>query len=168
MTVDLPSEEQRVRVWEEMIAANMRSMYFARLAARERRTQKGAAALAAALSAGACTIILSGAAVDLWLLWLTVPAAVLSGVSGLGKYGESATKFVNCSVAWADLHHGLQSTWVDIESGHIDREGVRDALARVREHARHIDRDVADEPERTRLLDRCHDQAIALASGAPA
>ena len=132
MTVDPPSEEQRVRVWEEMIAANMRSMYFARLAARERRTQKGAAALAAALSAGACTIILSGAAVDLWLLWLTVPAAVLSGVSGLGKYGESATKFVNCSVAWADLHQGLQSTWVDIESGDRHLEGANHELGRER------------------------------------
>ncbi len=161
-----PSEEHRVRVWEEMIAAHMRSMYFARLAVRERRIQKGAAALAAALSAAACTVILSGAEVSLWLLWLTFPAAVLSGLAGLGKYGESATRFVNCSIAWADLHHGLQSTWDDLESGHIDREGVLDALARVREHARHIDRDVADEPERAKLLDRCHDQAIALASGA--
>lgn len=168
MTSDPPSEDLRVRVWEEMIAANMRSMYFARLAARERRVQKGAAALAAAFSAAACTVILSGAAIDVWLLWLTVPAAVLSGLSGLGRYGDSAMRFVNCSVAWADLHHGLQSMWVDIESAHVDREEVLDALARVREHARHIDRDVADEPERPRLLDRCHDQAIALASGASA
>ena len=87
-----PSEDLRVRVWEEMIAANMRSMYFARLAARERGIRRGAAALAAALSAAACTGILSGAEVDLWLLSLTVPAAVLSGLSGLGRYGDSAMR----------------------------------------------------------------------------
>ena len=108
-------------------------------------------------------MILSGAPVDLWLLWLMAPAAVLSGVSSLGKYGESATKFVNCSVAWADLHHRLRSTWGDIESGYIDREGVLADLAEVREHVRRIDRDVVDEPERPGLLDRCRDQATALA-----
>ena len=151
-----------------MIAANMRPMYFARLAARERRNHRSAATLAAAFSAAACTAVLSGAAVGLWLLWLTVPAAVLSGVAGLGKYGESATRFVNCSVAWADLHHRLQSTWVDLESGRIDPEGVLDALARAREYARLVDRNVVEKPERAKLLDRCHDQAIALASGASA
>lgn len=166
MFVEPPSEAVRVRVWEEMIAANMRSMYFARLAARERRAQKGAAVLTAAFSAVACAVILSGAEVGLWLLWPMVPAALLSGASGLGRYGESAARFVNCSLAWADLHHRLRDTWVDIETGRIDRERVLDAVARVGEHARHIDRDVVDKPERVRLLDRCHDQAIALASGA--
>lgn len=164
MSADAPSEELRVRVWEEMIAANRRSMYCARLAARKRRIQRGAGTLAAAFSAAVCTVVLSGAEAGPWLLVLAVPAAVLSGVSAFGKHGESATKLVNCSVAWADLHHRLQNTWSDVESGHIDAEGVREVLARVREHARHIDRDVADEPERGKLLDRCHDQAIALAS----
>lgn len=161
MSADTPSEELRARVREEMIAANRRSMYCARLAARKRRIQRTTGALAATFSAAACAVILSGAEVDQWLLVLAVPAAVLSGVCGFGKHGESATRLVNCSVAWADLHHRLQNTWSDIESGHIDREGMREALARVREHARQIDRDVADEPERAQLLDRCHDQAIA-------
>ena len=136
MSVDTPSEELRVRAWEEMIAANRRAMYCARLAARKRRIQRTAGALAAALSAAACAVILSGAEVDQWLLVLAVPAAVLSGVCGFGKHGDSATRLVNCSVAWADLHHCLQDTWSDIESGHIDAEGVREALAQVREHAR--------------------------------
>ena len=165
MSADAPSEELRVRVWEEMISANRRSMYCARLAARKRRIQRGAGTLAAAFSAAVCTVVLSGAEIDLWLLVLAVPAAVLSGVSGFGKHGESATRLVNCSVAWADVHHRLRNTWSDIESGHVDREGMREALAHVREHARQIDRYVANEPERAKLLDRCHDQARALASG---
>ena len=165
MTVDTPSEELRVRVWEEMISANRRAMYCVRLAARKRRIQRLVGTLAAAFSAAVCTVILSGAEADPWLLILAIPAAVLSGVCGFGKHGESATRLVHRSVAWADLHHGLRNTWSDIESGHIDREGMRETLAHVREHARHIDWNVADEPERAKLLERCHDQAVALASG---
>ena len=168
MTANAPSEELRVRVWEEMIAANMRSMYFARLAARERRIQKGTGTLATAFSVAACTALLGGAEVGLWLLWLTGPAAILGAVSSVGKYGESATKLVNCSVAWGDMYHRLQNTWTDLESGLLDRDDVLESLARVREHERNLDREAAGETERFKLLDRCHDQAIALASGAGA
>lgn len=167
MNAATPSEELRVRVWEETISANRRSMYCARLAARKRGIQRTAGTLAAAFSAAVCTVILSGAAADPWLLVLAVSAAVLSGVCGFGKHGDSAIRLVNRSVAWADLHHRLQNTWSDIESGHIDAEGVREVLAQVREHARYIDRDVAGEPERAKLLDRCHEQAITLVSGSP-
>ena len=158
----VPSEELRRRVWEERIAAHTREIYFARLAARYRRLERGLAIVTALFSSA--TLVAATEFLGVSAVW----PALLTGVSGilLGilKFGESSMSMAVHSVAWAKLHYRLEALWIEVESGAVDHEEVSASLALIRENQLYIDDDTAAEPERRRLLLRALDQAEALAS----
>ena len=157
-----PSEELRRRVWEDRIGAHARNIYFARLAARYRRLERWL---------GVATAVFASATVTAALGWLGMQPlwpALLTGVSGILvgalRFGESSLAMVSHSVAWAGLYNRLDDIWIEIESGGMDHEAVRQSLAGIHEHELYIDRDTAAEPERMRLLAKSLDQAESLAS----
>lgn len=157
-----PSEQLRRRVWEERIAAHTREIYFARLAARYRRFERGLALVTAVF--GSATVAAATESLGVPVVW----PALLTGITGifLGilKFGESSMSMAMHVVSWAKLHHRLDALWIEVESGHVDHSEVRDALDRVRENQLYIDDDTSAEPERRRLLLKALDQAEALAS----
>ncbi len=125
-----PSEELRRRVWEERIAAQARAIYFAGLATRYRRLERGLGFATALASSVTLVAALGQLGVD--PLWPAVVAS-LSGIAvAFLKFGEAFVAMKNSSLAWDDLHRRLDGLWIEIESGEVDHQEVREALIRIR------------------------------------
>lgn len=158
----VPSEQLRRRVWEERIAAHTREIYFARLAARYRRLERGLALVTAVF--GSATVAAATESLGVPVVWPALLTGITGILLGLLKFGESSMSMAMHSVAWAKLHQRLDGLWIEVEAGDADHGDVRDALERVRENQLYIDEDTAAEPERRRLLLKALDQAEAVAS----
>ena len=148
-------------MWEERIAAHTRNIYFARLAVRYRRFERGLGVATAVFSS--VTVMAALGDIGVGPLWPAVAAGVSGILVAVLGFGESTLAMVNFSVAWGSLHHRLDDLWIEMEGGRVDHDSVRDALARIREHELYVDRDTTVEPQRTRLLLESLDQAEALA-----
>ena len=161
MTADPPSEELRRRVWDEMIAADTRSQYFARIAGRNRVIEQSVGVAAAALSSATLAVVLGW--VDITPVLPALPAAILTAVAGTQKFGKASMKLTEYSLAWSNLHHRLKDTWTEIEAGRINHDQVRTALSHVQEHQQSIDRQTTAERTREKVLSECLDRAERLA-----
>ena len=161
MTLEPPSEDLRRRVWNEMIAADMRTQYFARMASRSRAIEQSVGGAAAVFSSATLAVVLGW--IEIAPILPAAPAAILAAVAGAQKFGKASMKLTEYSVAWGKLHARLEDTWTELESGRIDHDDVRAALAHVQEHQRCIDRQTTAEPVREKVLLECLDRAEQLA-----
>lgn len=155
------SEELRRQLWNQMIGAHMREMYYARLAGR-RRVWGQATALCTALFSSA-TLVAALGLLNVEPTWPALIAAVTGTVAGTRKFGESALALSSHSISWSDLHARLCDTWVEVESWRISHDEVREVLAQVHEIERVLDREVTSHRDDERLVGQCFDRAEALA-----
>ena len=161
MTLETPSADLRRRVWNEMIAADMRTQYFARMASRSRAIEQSVGGAAAVFSSATLAVVLGW--IEIAPILPAAPAAILAAVAGAQKFGKASMKLTEYSVAWGKLHARLEDTWTELESGRIDHDNVRAALVHVQEHQRSIDRQTTAEPVREKVLLECLDRAEQLA-----
>ena len=88
--VRAPSEELRRRVWEERIAAHTRNIYFARLAVRYRRFERGLGVATAVFSSATVTAALGDIGVG--PLWPAVAAGVFRHPGGSSRIRGIGTR----------------------------------------------------------------------------
>src|SRR5437870_2685433 len=110
------SEAQITRVWEGMLAAEIRSLYFADLSARYYRNQRLATWGSLMLSSGAAVSILANLPAD--LVWLrpmfAISAATLSGYTVAMQNQKSAIDSADLHARWNRLSKGYESIWENV------------------------------------------------------
>lgn len=121
------SDELRRQLWNQMIGAHMRELYYARLAARKRFWGQLTAFCTALFSSA--TLVAALDLLDVAPTWPALAAAVTGIVAGTRKFGEAAMAFSSHSISWSDLHARLRDTWVEVESWRVSHDGVQEVLS---------------------------------------
>ncbi len=155
------SDELRRELWNQMIGAHMRELYYARRAGRRRFWGQVTAFCTAVFSSA--TLVAALDLLNVEPTWPALVAAVAGIIAGTGKFGEAAMAFTSHSVSWSDLHARLRDTWIEVESWRISHDEAREILSQIHEVERVLDREVTAQRDDERLVEQCFDRAEALA-----
>jgi hypothetical protein len=125
------TEDQVAEVWDEMIAAEVRSLYFAELGTRYTRTKQIISGLSFFLSSGAAVTILAKlpSAIPIIMTALTALATAYSIAVGLDKKAATMAKLYS---TWSQIESDCRILWnhwfqQDAESA------FKDVMSRVRQ-----------------------------------
>jgi hypothetical protein len=104
------TEGQTNRVWEKAVEAEVRSLYFADLAAYYTRNKQIITALSFLLSSGAAATVAAHAS---WFFPFTTAAisALLSGYSIAVGLDRKAATMAKLHSSWNELHAGYERLW---------------------------------------------------------
>ncbi len=155
------SDELRRELWNQMVGAHMRELYYARRAERRRFWGQLTAFCTAVFSSA--TLVAALNLLNVEPTWPALVAAVTGTVAGTRKFGEAAMAATSHSVSWSDLHARLRDTWIEVESWRISHDEVREILSQIHDVERVLDREVTAQRDDDRLVKQCFDRAEALA-----
>jgi hypothetical protein len=113
------SEGQRNTVWEKMLTAEVRSLYFGDLASRENRRKQLVTGISFFLSSGAAATL---AAQMHWLpLVFSIIAAVLMAYSMAVGLDKRATAMAKLHYEWNHLNSDYERLWYHLEDGDAEQ-----------------------------------------------
>ena len=159
--MDAPSADLRRKVWDARIEADMRHRYFARMAQRAARLDRGLRVALVFLSSA--TVIAAVDIINTGPALLAVITALLAAFSGTLQLGAAAARYTGFAVDWGYVHDAADELWIELERGALSHQAVRDRLHALRD--RHVAIDRQSIPYRVdgKVLTQCFDEAEAYA-----
>lgn len=151
------TEDQITRVWEHMLAAEVRTLYFADLAATYTRRKQWIAGLTFFLSSGAAATLLARLPIAVPLI-LAIITAAMSAYTIAGNLDAKIATMAKLHAAWHVIATQYDQLW-----NHVWLDDAEDQLHRLLEREREpSELAVTTAPHDERRLGHWQDRVLAL------
>ena len=158
------TDDVRLRIWEDRLAADMRQRYFQRLSSRAKLTDDILRFLLVLTSSATALSVLGvipgGATI------LAVATAVLAATGATQQFGCKALQFAEFSTFWGRMHQDYEELWSDLEAERLSPADAALRLRAIQDQAQPIDQRTAPVRIRRKLLEDCLSDAESVAAPA--
>lgn len=145
-------------VWEEMLAAQMRALYFGELVTRYQRMDRILGVALLILTSGAATTILSRLPDPFYWItaFLTIASAAVSAWRLLARYSDYAARAADLNLQWDHLAADYERLWNNLYA-----EDAETRLAELQARGRELSKASTHFPANRRMLIRWWDYVSA-------